>query len=601
MKLPGRNAQKAPKAGAVNVRSVMYSTSPLLASKTPPWRSKFLVGLVGLGFCVLAGRAVYVQIVGNAFFLKQGEIRYARTLELAASRGRITDRSGLILASSVPAPSLWVIPKEFEADKRQRANLAKLLGMTPTELAGKLDDSPNFVWLRRQIDEPVAKQAMALGIKGLFQVREFKRKYPEGEAAAHVVGFTNVEERGQEGVELAFQKELQGRNGTRRVVKDRLGRVVEDIGESVQPVDGRDIQLSVDSKVQFYAYQRIRDAVAQHKAKAGSVVVLDVQSGEVLALANYPSYSPNDRQNLSGGQLRNRALTDTFEPGSTMKPFTVALALETGRVTPKTVIATAPGSINITGSTIRDAHPHGDLTVEEVIQKSSNVGTVKMAMQMQPREMWELFTQVGLGQRPQIEFPGAVSGRLRPYKTWRPVEQATMSYGYGLSASLFQLARAYTVFARDGELIPTSIVKNSNLPPDGQAPGVRVMSPKTAQAVRHMLQMAAGPGGTGPKAQTMGYSVGGKSGTAHKQEGKGYAEKKYRSWFVGMAPIDKPRIVVAVMVDEPNDGKYFGGDVAAPVFSEVVLQTLRSMSVPPDLEVKPQIVTNKLPAVEESF
>lgn len=593
--------KKNPKAGAVNVRSVMYSTSPLLASKTPPWRSKFLVGLVGLGFCVLAGRAVYVQIVGNDFFLKQGEIRYARTLDLAASRGRITDRSGLILASSVPAPSLWVIPKDFEADKHQRANLAKLLGMTPTELANRLDDSPNFVWLRRQVDEAVAKKAMALGIKGLFQVREFKRKYPEGEAAAHVVGFTNVEEKGQEGIELAFQKDLQGRNGTRRVVKDRLGRVVEDIGESVQPVDGKDIQLSIDSKVQFYAYQRIRDAVAQHKAKAGSVVVLDVQSGEVLALANFPSYSPNDRQNLTGAQLRNRALTDTFEPGSTMKPFIVSLAMETGRVSPKTVIATAPGSINITGSTIRDAHPHGDLTVEEVIQKSSNVGTVKMAMQMQPREMWELYTQVGLGQRPQIDFPGAVSGRLRPYKTWRPVEQATMSYGYGLSASLFQLARAYTVFARDGELAPTSILKNHNVPSDVAAPGVRVMSPKTAQAVRRMLQMAAGPGGTAPKAQTIGYSVGGKSGTAHKQEGKGYADKKYRSWFVGMAPIDKPRIVVAVMVDEPSDGRYFGGDVAAPVFSEVVQQTLRSMSVPPDLEVKPQIVTNKLPVVEESF
>ena len=600
MKLPGKHS-KAPKAGAVNVRSVMYSTSPLLASKTPPWRSKFLVGLVGLGFCVLAGRAVYVQIVGNDFFLKQGEIRYARTLELAASRGRITDRNGLILASSVPAPSLWVIPKEFEADKHQRANLAKLLGMTPTELANRLDDSPNFVWLRRQVDEAVAKRAMALNIKGLFQVREFKRKYPEGEAAAHVVGFTNVEERGQEGIELAFQNDLQGRNGTRRVVKDRLGRVVEDIGESVQPVDGRDIQLAIDSKVQFYAYQRIRDAVAQHKAKAGSVVVLDVQSGEVLALANYPSYTPGDRRNLSGAQLRNRALTDTFEPGSTMKPFIAALAMETGRVSPKTVIATAPGSINITGSTIRDAHPHGDLTVEEVIQKSSNVGTVKMAMQMPAREMWELYTQVGLGQRPQIDFPGAVSGRLRPYKTWRPVEQATMSYGYGLSTSLFQLARAYTVFARDGELVPTSIVKNPHLPADVQATGVRVMSPKTAQAVRHMLQMAAGPGGTGPKAQTMGYSVGGKSGTAHKQEGKGYADKKYRSWFVGMAPIDKPRIVVAVMVDEPSDGKYFGGDVAAPVFSEVVQQTLRSMSVPPDLEVKQQIMTNKLPAVEESF
>jgi cell division protein FtsI (penicillin-binding protein 3) len=592
---------KQAKPGAVNVRSVMYSTSPLLASKTPPWRSKFLVGLVGLGFCVLAGRAVYVQIVGNEFFLKQGEIRYARTLDLSASRGRITDRSGLILAASVPAPSLWVIPKDFEADKRQRANLAKLLGMTPTELAGRLDDSPNFVWLRRQVDEPVAQQAMGLGIKGLFQVREFKRKYPEGEAAAHVVGFTNVEEKGQEGIELAFQKELQGRNGTRRVVKDRLGRVVEDIGESVQPVDGRDIQLAIDSKVQFYAYQRIRDAVAEHKAKAGSVVVLDVQSGEVLALANFPSYSPGDRHNLTGGQLRNRALTDTFEPGSTMKPFIVSIALETGRVTPKTVISTAPGSINITGSTIRDAHPHGDLTVQEVIQKSSNVGTVKMAMQMQPREMWEMYTQVGLGQRPQINFPGAVTGRLRPYKTWRPIEQATMSYGYGLSTSLFQLARAYTVFARDGELIPTSIVKGQNVPSDVAAPGLRVMSPKTAQAVREMLHMAAGPGGTGPKAQVMGYSVGGKSGTAHKQEGKGYADKKYRSWFVGMAPINNPRIVVAVMVDEPNNGKYFGGDVAAPVFSEVVQQTLRSMGVPPDLEVKQQIVSNKLPAVEESF
>ncbi len=594
-------SNRSPKAGAVNVRSVMYSTSPLLASKTPPWRSKFLVGLVGLGFCVLAGRAVYVQIVGNDFFLKQGEIRYARTLDLSASRGRITDRNGLILASSVPAPSLWVIPKDFEADKHQRANLAKLLGMTSTELVGRLDDSPNFVWLRRQVDEAVAQKAMGLGIKGLFQVREFKRRYPEGEAAAHVVGFTSVEERGQEGIELAFQKDLQGRNGSRRVVKDRLGRVVEDIGESVQPVDGRDIELSIDSKVQFYAYQRIRDAVAQHKAKAGSVVVLDVQSGEVLALANFPSYSPGDRSNLSGAQLRNRALTDTFEPGSTMKPFIVSLALETGRVTPNTVIATAPGRLTITGSTISDAHPHGDLTVSEVIQKSSNVGTVKMAMQMQPREIWEMYTQVGLGQRPQINFPGVVTGRLRPYKTWRPIEQATMSYGYGLSASLFQLARAYSVFAHDGELIPTSIVKNQQLTPDVQTTGLRVMSPKTAKAVREMLHMAAGPGGTGPKAQVMGYSVGGKSGTAHKQEGKGYAEKKYRSWFVGMAPIHNPRIVVAVMVDEPSDGKYFGGDVAAPVFSQVVEQTLRSMGVQPDLEVKQQIVTQKLPAVEESF
>jgi cell division protein FtsI (penicillin-binding protein 3) len=372
---------------AQSVRSVNYSTSPLLASRTPPWRSKFLVALVGLSSCVLLGRAVYVQIIGSAFFLKQGEIRYARTLDLPASRGRILDRNGLILAASVPAPSLWAIPKDFEGDKAQRAQLAKLLGMTSAELADRLQDNQNFVWLRRQVEEPVAKEVLALGIKGVHQVREYKRKYPEGEAAAHVVGFTNFEDRGQEGVELEFQKDLAGRDGTRRVIKDRLGRVVEDIGESVAPVDGRDIELALDSKVQFFAYQRIRDAVTDNRAKAGSVVVLDAQSGEILALANYPSYAPSDRRNLSGAQLRNRALTDTFEPGSTMKPFIAGWALETGRVTPDTVIHTAPGHMMMTGSLISDSHPHGDLTVTQVIQKSSNVGAVRLAMMFSPREM----------------------------------------------------------------------------------------------------------------------------------------------------------------------------------------------------------------------
>jgi cell division protein FtsI (penicillin-binding protein 3) len=537
-----------------------------------------------------------VQIVGASFFLQQGEIRYARTLDLPASRGRIIDRNGLILASSVRVPSLWAIPKDFDADKKQRAQLARLLGMTPKELDGRLDDNPNFVWLRRQVDEQVAKDVLALNLKGVHQVPEYKRRYPEGEAAAPVVGFTNLEDKGQEGIELAFQRDLSGRDGTRRVIKDRLGRVVEDIGDSVQPADGRDIELSIDSKVQFFAYQRIRDAVAQHKAKAGSVVVLDAQNGEILALSNFPSFTPNDRKNLSGDQLRNRAITDTFEPGSTMKPFIAAWAMETGRVTPNSVIQTAPGSINITGSTIRDAHPHGALTVAEVIQKSSNVGTVKMAMQMQPREIWELYTQVGFGQKPQIAFPGAVTGRLRPYKTWRPIEQATMSYGYGLSASLLQIAHAYTVFARDGELIPVSLVKNHDT-----VNGIRVLSPKTTQSIREMLHMVCGPGGTAPRAQALGYSVGGKSGTAYKQEGKGYAEKKYRSWFVGMAPINNPRIIVAVMVDEPSNGVHFGGDVAGPVFSEVVQQTLRTLGVPPDLDVRPQIVQNAIPAEEESF
>ena len=579
------------------MKSIAYNSSPLLASKTPVWRSKLIVAAIALSFTGLAGRAAYVQVFNNDFFQRQGEVRFARTLDLPANRGRILDRNGLILASSVPAPSIWAIPEDVDADKAKLSKLAKLLEIPLAELNKKLaDEDKTFVWLKRQVDESVAQQITALDIKGIYQRKEYKRQYPEGEAAAHVVGFTNIEDAGQEGVELAFNKDLVGRNGVRHVIKDRLGRVVEDIGSTVAPIDGADVQLSIDSKVQFFAYQKLRDSVIENKAKAGSVVVLNAVTGEVLAVANYPSYIPGKRSNISPAQMRNRALTDTFEPGSVIKPFTIGLALNTGRVSPNTVIQTAPGSINITGSTIRDAHPHGALTVEQVIQVSSNVGTTKIAMQMQPREMWETLSQAGFGQKPQIAFPGAVSGRLRPYKTWRPIEQATMSYGYGLSASLFQMARSYTVFSHDGQIIPTTLLKT-----DTPATGVSVFTPQTAEHVRKMLQMAAGPGGTGPKAQTIGYSVGGKSGTAYKQVGKGYGSdgnRKYRGWFVGMAPIQSPRIIVAVMLDEPSAGKYYGGDVAAPVFSEVVQQTLRMMGSQPDMAVKPQIVAK---AEEESF
>jgi cell division protein FtsI (penicillin-binding protein 3) len=578
------------------MKSVNYTSSPLLASKTPVWRSKFIVAAIALSFTGLAGRAAYVQVINNDFYQRQGEVRFTRTLELPANRGRILDRNGLILASSVPAPSIWAIPEDVERDKVKLTQLAKLLEMPISELNKKLEDEDKtFVWLKRQVDEPVAMQIAALGIKGVYSRKEYKRQYPEGEAAAHVVGFTSVEDNGQEGVELAFNKSLAGKAGSRRVIKDRLGRAIEDIGDATAPLDGKDIQLSIDSKVQFFAYQKLRDAVQEHKAKAGSVVVLDVQTGEILALANYPSYQPNKRANISPAQMRNRALTDTFEPGSTMKPFIAALALEKGLVKPETMIQTAPGKITISGSTITDSHPLGMLSVNEIIQKSSNVGTVKMAMQMQPREMWEMYTQAGFGQKPQLAFPGVVTGKLRAYKTWRPIEQATMSYGYGLSTSLFQLARSYSVFARDGELIPVTLSKVDD---SASVAGVRVISAKNSQAVRHMLNMATGAGGTGPKAQTMGYSVGGKTGTARKQEGKTYSDKKYRSWFVGIAPIDKPRIVVAVMVDEPSNGKFYGGEVAAPVFSETVAQTLRMLGVQPDMAVKPQIVAK---AEEESF
>ena len=577
-------------------RSALYSTSHLLASKTPVWRSKFIVAAMAVGFTVLAARAAHIQVFGNEFFQRQGEVRFTRTLELPASRGRILDRNGLILATSVPAPSIWAIPDDVDATPAQRAELARLLEMPQAGLDNKLaDEDKNFVWLKRQVDEPVAQQIMALNIKGIYQRKEYKRQYPDGEVTAHVVGFTNVENHGQEGMELAFDKSLGGRAGSRRVIKDRLGRVVEDVREQMPPVDGKDLKLSIDSKVQYFAYQKLREAVQTHKAKAGSVVVLDAVTGEVLALVNYPSYVPDKRKNLSGEQLRNRALTDTFEPGSTMKPFIVGLALEKGLVQPSTMIQTAPGRIMIGGSTITDAHPQGLISVDQVVQKSSNVGTVKMAMQLQPREMWEIYTEVGFGQKPQLPFPGAVSGRLRPHKTWRPIEQATMSYGYGLSTSLFQLASAYTLFARGGELVPPSLMK---LDDSNRIVGTRVISEKNALAVRHMLHLAAGSGGTAPKAQTIGYSVGGKTGTARKQEGKGYADKKYRGFFVGIAPIEQPRIVVAVMIDEPSAGKFYGGEVAAPVFSETVQQTLRMMGLPPDMAVKPQIVTKQ---VKESF
>jgi cell division protein FtsI (penicillin-binding protein 3) len=576
-------------------RSVQYTSSPLLASKTPIWRSQFIVAVIAAGFLGLVARAAYVQVIDNAFFKRQGTVRFVRTLDLPANRGRILDRNGNILASSVPVPSIWANPEDIERDPVKLKALAKLLGMTSAELDKKLqDEDKTFVWLKRQVDESVSKDIAALKIKGVYDRKEYKRIYPEGESVAHVVGFTNVENFGQEGVELTFNKALGGKAGSRRVIKDRLGRVVEDIGEMLPPVDGEDLQLSIDSKVQYFAYEKIKESVITNKAVAGSVVVLDIKTGEVLALVNYPSYSPGKRGSLSGAQLRNRALTDTFEPGSTMKPLVVGLALEKGIVKPETMIQTAPGKLQMGTATITDAHPHGLLSVNEVIQKSSNVGTVKIAMQMQPHDMWEVFTQVGLGQKPQVPFPGAVSGKVRAYKTWRPIEQATMSYGYGLSASLFQLAQAYTVFAHDGEVVPVSLVKTNQ----SVVSGARVFSPQNAAAMRNMLHMVTIQGGTAPKAQTMGYSVGGKTGTAHKVEGKGYASKKYRGFFVGIAPIDNPRIVVAVMVDEPTNGAYFGGDVAAPVFSQTVQQTLRMMGVQPDMAVKPQVVTQ---VEKESF
>jgi cell division protein FtsI (penicillin-binding protein 3) len=559
------------------VRPVKHSRNALLTTKLSAWRSRFVLGMLALAFVALGLRAFWLQAWSTEFLQKQGASRYERALEIPANRGKIVDRSGAMLASSLPAKAIWADPEDVDAPREKLNELAKLLSMDRRELDRKLAEDKNYVYLKRQVDADVAARVAALNIRGINQRNEFKRHYPEGETVAHIVGFTNVEDVGQEGFELAQQQRLAGTPGARRVIKDNLGRFIEQIGSGREPQDGADLTLSIDTRIQFLAFNALRDAVREHRAKAGAVVVVDVQTGEVLALSNWPTYDPNNRGQLTGAQLRNRVITDTFEPGSTMKPFAIAMGLDAGKIRPSTVIETAPGKLTIGTATIGDAHPHGALTVEQVLQKSSNVGTVKIALQLPPQKMWEGFTSVGFGQAPQIGFPGTVSGRVRPYKNWKPIEQATMSYGHGISVSLIQMARAYTVFARDGDVIPLTMTRT-----DVEATGVQVFKPETALAVRKMLEMAAGPQGTAPLAQISGYRVGGKTGTAYKQENGAYQTNTYISSFVGFAPVSKPRIVVAVMIDEPSAGKHYGGEVAAPIFARITGEALRAMRVAPD-------------------
>ncbi len=566
-------------------KGVQFSASPVLAMKLPVWRSRVVLFGMFAAFAALAGRALWLQGISTDFLQKQGESRYARTLELPATRGKITDRDGQVLASSLPVKAIWAIPEDVQqAPKEKLHELSKLLDMSERALGKKLDSDRSFVYLKRQVEQDIADKIAKLGIPGIEARKEYKRYYPEGEVMSHIVGFTNVEDAGQEGMELAYQKSLAGTNGSRRVIKDRLGRIVEDIESVRSPHDGKNLALSIDSKIQYIAYSQLKEAVEKHKAKAAGIVVVDVQTGEVLALANLPSYNPNDRTRLTGAQLRNRVLTDTFEPGSIMKPFTIALALENKVVTPNTVIQTAPGYLTIGKATIHDAHVHGLLTVSEVIEKSSNVGTTKIALQMQPQQMWEMFTTVGFGQPPKLGFPGAVAGRVRPFRSWRPIEQATMSYGHGISVSLIQMAQSYMIFARDGDMIPLTFLKATDRPISR-----RVISEKTARDVRAMMETVVSPAGTAPRAQIPGYRVAGKTGTAHKLAGGQYVNK-YVASFVGFAPVSHPRLIVAVMVDEPTNGSHYGGDVAAPVFASVTANALRALNVPPDSQVTDIII-----------
>lgn len=545
--------------------------------KLPVWRRRLLLVAVLAGFAVLIGRSVYLQSTHKQFLQQKGDARYSRNITLPSHRGMIRDRNGEPLAISTPVESIWASPPDLEMNSEQAKQLAALLGLKAENITKKLENNPReFVYIKRRIPPELARQVMSLNIPGIFMQREYRRYYPAGEMSAHLVGFTGVDEIGREGFELAAQDWLSGKEGSRRVIKDRQGRIVEDQEAVKVPQDGKDLVLSIDRRIQYLAHRELAKAVEQHKAKAGAVVVLDAKTGEVLAMTNVPSYNPNNPVNLAG-RSRNRAIVDLFEPGSTLKPFSAAAALEAGTFTTESIIDTTPGYMRVGNATVRDIHPQGKASVAQIIQKSSNVGSAKLGLSVEPKYLWNVFNQVGFGQVTNVGFPGEASGKLRDHKTWRPIEQATMSYGYGLNLTLLQLARAYTVFANAGELRPVTLRKQTDI-----VVGQQVFSAQTAQAMLEMMELAVLPGGTAPRAQVLGYRVAGKTGTAHKSGVGGYQADRYVSSFVGMAPVSNPRIIMAVMIDEPTGGQYYGGAVAAPVFSAVISGALRMLAIPQD-------------------
>ena len=560
----------------------------------PAWRRRTLLMALLLCLLILLGRAVYLQGLHTDFLQQKGDARYSRTIALPAHRGMMLDRNGEALAISTPVESVWASPPDVTISPDQLKKLATLLRLKPSDVSKKLENSEReFVYLRRRMAPEDAARVMQLDIPGVFLQREYRRFYPDGDVAAHLIGFTGIEDIGQEGMELAYNEWLSGKAGSRRVIKDRQGRIIEDQEAVKVPQDGRDLELSIDRKIQYLAHRELTRAMVQHKAKAGAVVVMDARSGEVLAIANQPSYNPNNPVKLAG-RSRNRAIVDIFEPGSTLKPFTAAAVLDAGTFKPDTMIDTGAGALTIGKATIHDAHPAGLIDVAHVIQKSSNVGAAKMALSLKPQALWGMFNQMGFGAPVHAGFPGESSGRLRPWQRWQPIEQATMAYGHGISLSLLQLVRAYGVFANSGELKPISLLKVREAPI-----GQHVFSASTANAVKDMLELVVQPGGTAPRAQVMGYRVAGKTGTAHKLVDGAYAEDRYVSSFVGLAPASSPRLVIGVMIDEPSSGQYYGGAVAAPVFSAVMSDALRMLAVPQDAPTTNIVIPTDAPEVKE--
>ena len=504
----------------------------MLVETIPPGRSRLLFCLFFLGVTAVVGKAFWLQCgIDTEFLQKQGEARYARTLSVPAQRGQIVDRNGVVLASTIPARSIWAVPDEAQdATETQIANLASVLNMAPEDITKRVvgKKKRSFVYIRRQLDTDTAERVRQMQIPGIYIGNEVRRNYPDGEISAHVVGFTDSDNNGREGVELADDSLLSGKAGSRRVIRDRLGRVVEDVWVK-EASAGNDVVLSIDSRLQFIAHNALKAAVERHDAKAGAVVVADVRTGEILAMSNWPTYDPNVRKSLRFENVRNRVLTDTFEPGSTMKPFAVAKALDLGIVRPDTLVQTAPGKLTIGDRTIGDTHNYGMITVSQVVAKSSNIGTSKIALEMQPQTLWDMYTALGFGISPKVGFPGAVAGRLKPAATWRPIEQATISYGHGVSVSLMQLVRAYTALARNGDVIDLTFRRTNR-----EALGTQVFRPEVARQMRSMMMGTVAAGGTARRVSVEGYTVAGKTGTANKIENGEYVNK-YVASFVGMA------------------------------------------------------------------
>lgn len=572
------------------MRRLSFFDNPISRVQFPMWRGRLVLVVMLLAFLTLLGRALYLQGVNREFLQEQGVKRFERTLPLPATRGKILDRQGVVLAASVPARAIWASPEDVQrATPEQIQALSELIGVSVERIRERLaDQDRTFVYLRRQLPLDAAEQLSAMRIPGIHWLPETRRFYPEGEVTGAVVGFTNHDDMGQEGIELTYNEVLSGKPGSRRVMRDRLGRIIEDIRAVNPPINGQDVELSIDTRIQYLVYRALAESVTLNKAKGGSAVVIDVRTGEILALANYPTFDPNDRSTFRGDALRNRVLTDTFEPGSTFKPFTLGLAFELNRINANTQINTGNGQMMFHGHRITDVTRNASLNPEGILARSSNVGMARISEKLKNQEMWTRFTELGFGQAPDIGFPGAAAGRLRPWERWRPIEKATMSYGYGLSTSLLQLARAYTAFAREGDMINLTLVKRKDNPTT-----VPVYSPAVAREIRLMLEASTGPDGA-KLAQVQGYRVAGKSGTARKWINGEYSQKYYRGSFVGFGPVSDPRIVVAVSIDEPSGEHYFGGRVAAPVFAEIMGRTLRMLGAEPDAPLDPNIVATSL-------